>query len=94
MNTIEQIKKEVMEEFEGNFMNNGVKGVLLDRFQDERMIIIREFFINHLKILEQAIREDEREKIKNEIENILGDYNKGGDYYEEKFLELINPKGE
>ena len=45
--------------FNGNFMNNGVEGVLDDKFQDPKMLIVRDF---HTESIQQALAE-ERERV-------------------------------
>ena len=48
-----------LELFNGNFMNNGVEGVLDDKFQDPTMLIVRDF---HAESIQQALAE-ERERV-------------------------------
>ena len=50
--------------FNGNFMNNGVEGVLDDKFQDPKMLIVRDF---HTESIHQALAED-RARVVGKIE--------------------------
>jgi len=37
-----------LEDFDGRFMNNGINGLFDDKFQDQKMLLIRKFFIDTL----------------------------------------------
>ena len=41
--TLQTLQKEAREEFEAAFMNNGLNGVLDDKFQDARILTIKHF---------------------------------------------------
>ena len=41
--------------FNGNFMNNGVEGVLDDKFQDPKMLIVRDFHTESIHQAEQSL---------------------------------------
>ena len=67
--------KKIIEEFEGNFMNNGISGVLADKFQDPKMLLIRDFLLSSLhKVATEAI-----EAVR--LETKQDDINKGGGQY-------------
>jgi len=37
------MKQQLIKEFDGNFMNNGLNGVLPDEYQDPKMLLIKKF---------------------------------------------------
>ena len=48
--------KDLIEDFDGRFMNNGINGLLDDKFQDQKMLLIRKCFI-------EAIQQAREEKL-------------------------------
>ena len=54
MNPIETYKEKTMKEFDGLFMNNGVGGLLPDKFQTEGDLLIRKFLSSSLDGLQEA----------------------------------------
>ena len=57
MNPIETYKEKTMKEFDGLFMNNGVGGMLPDKFQNERDLLIRNFLSSSIDGLQDAFIE-------------------------------------
>jgi len=52
------ITKETEAEFDGAFMNNGVNGVLDDKFQEPKMLMIKAFISTHFtdnRVLEEKL---------------------------------------
>jgi hypothetical protein len=39
----------VEEEFDSRFMNNGVNGILDDKFQDEKMLLVKDFLLSQIR---------------------------------------------
>ena len=67
--------QKIIEEFEGNFMNNSIKDVLDDKFQDPKMILLRKFLLSSLhQVATEAI-----EAVK--LEEKMKDPRRGGGQY-------------
>jgi ABC-type methionine transport system ATPase subunit len=63
-------QEEIIKEYEGRFMNNGVNGVLSDIFQDPRTVLTRTFIQEALDSLTEA-HKVEMEKLVEEINETL-----------------------
>jgi len=56
----------VEREFDSRFMNNGVNGVLDDKFQDEKMLLVKDFLLSQIR----TAVENERKELLDSLDNI------------------------
>ena len=75
-----------LEDFDGRFMNNGINGLLDDKFQDQKMLLIRKFFIEAIAKAHQAGKEEAFKEVKKNVkerigmsESLIEEYEKGND---------------
>ncbi len=64
MNKIKQTIREIDDEFDSAFMNNGVNGYLGDEFQDQKFLLIKKYFKQSQKKLFEAIIEEIEDSIR------------------------------
>ena len=64
------LTEKIIKEFEEMFLNNSINGVLDDKFQDEKMMLIKDFILSSLhQIATEAIEAVKLQKKK--LENLL-----------------------
>ena len=70
--------KKIIKEFEEMFLNNSINGVLDDKFQDEKMMLIKDFILSSLhQVATEAIEAVKLEKRGIHSVVILSDFKNG-----------------
>lgn len=59
-------------DFNGRFMNNGVNGILDDKFQDQKLLLVKDFISSLLEQQKKEIIEEVKENQKGQFENDAG----------------------